>query len=55
MMQSFSFSINYGLLPVANSKKFLFAMIQLSDFGLALWASNATSQITCNDVAGTFG
>nr|CAD1842054.1 unnamed protein product [Ananas comosus var. bracteatus] len=28
---------------------------KLSDFGLALWASNATSQITCNDVAGTFG
>lgn len=28
---------------------------KLSDFGLALWAADATSQITCNDVAGTFG
>lgn len=28
---------------------------KLSDFGLALWAAEATPQITCNDVAGTFG
>ncbi|KAI4997575.1 probable receptor-like serine/threonine-protein kinase At5g57670 isoform X2 [Hordeum vulgare subsp. vulgare] len=28
---------------------------KLSDFGLALWAADATPQITCNDVAGTFG
>jgi serine/threonine protein kinase len=28
---------------------------KLSDFGLALWDTDATSQITCNDVAGTFG
>uniref|UniRef100_A0A5B7BQY2 Putative L-type lectin-domain containing receptor kinase II.1 n=1 Tax=Davidia involucrata TaxID=16924 RepID=A0A5B7BQY2_DAVIN len=28
---------------------------QLSDFGLAKWASTTTSHITCTDVAGTFG
>ncbi|KAG8378218.1 hypothetical protein BUALT_Bualt08G0114900 [Buddleja alternifolia] len=28
---------------------------QLSDFGLAKWASAASSHITCTDVAGTFG
>ncbi|KAJ7965498.1 Kinase family protein [Quillaja saponaria] len=28
---------------------------QLSDFGLAMWASTASSHITCTDVAGTFG
>ncbi|CAM0874722.1 unnamed protein product [Alopecurus aequalis] len=28
---------------------------KLSDFGLALWATDATPQTTCNDVAGTFG
>ncbi|XP_042514532.1 serine/threonine-protein kinase PAK 6-like [Macadamia integrifolia] len=28
---------------------------QLSDFGLATWASTSSSQITCTDVAGTFG
>ncbi|KAL1208006.1 Protein kinase STUNTED [Cardamine amara subsp. amara] len=28
---------------------------QLSDFGLAKWASLSTTQITCSDVAGTFG
>ncbi|PIA47567.1 hypothetical protein AQUCO_01400306v1 [Aquilegia coerulea] len=28
---------------------------QLSDFGLAKWASTSTSHITCTDVAGTFG
>ncbi|XP_021887412.1 LOW QUALITY PROTEIN: probable receptor-like serine/threonine-protein kinase At5g57670 [Carica papaya] len=28
---------------------------QLSDFGLASWASHSSSSITCNDVAGTFG
>ncbi|XP_059631737.1 protein kinase STUNTED-like [Cornus florida] len=28
---------------------------QLSDFGLAKWASTSSSFITCNDVAGTFG
>ncbi|KAI8015414.1 Proline-rich receptor-like protein kinase PERK1 [Camellia lanceoleosa] len=28
---------------------------QLSDFGLAKWASTSSSQITCTDVAGTFG
>ncbi|ONK57617.1 uncharacterized protein A4U43_C09F2320 [Asparagus officinalis] len=28
---------------------------QLADFGLALWASSASSPLTCNDVAGTFG
>ncbi|KAL5204108.1 hypothetical protein ABZP36_008979 [Zizania latifolia] len=28
---------------------------KLSDFGLALWDTDVTSQITCNDVAGTFG
>ncbi|XP_062183271.1 protein kinase STUNTED-like [Phragmites australis] len=28
---------------------------KLSDFGLAVWAADATSQMTCNDVAGTFG
>ncbi|CAO2152777.1 unnamed protein product [Urochloa humidicola] len=28
---------------------------KLSDFGLAVWASDVTSQMTCNDVAGTFG
>ncbi|TXG53042.1 hypothetical protein EZV62_022211 [Acer yangbiense] len=28
---------------------------QLSDFGLAKWASISSSQITCTDVAGTFG
>uniref|UniRef100_A0A0E0MDD6 Protein kinase domain-containing protein n=1 Tax=Oryza punctata TaxID=4537 RepID=A0A0E0MDD6_ORYPU len=28
---------------------------KLSDFGLALWDTDATSQITCNDVSGTFG
>jgi serine/threonine protein kinase len=30
-------------------------VMQLSDFGLALWATDATPQTTCNDVAGTFG
>ena len=30
-------------------------MMQLSDFGLAVWAADVTSQMTCNDVAGTFG
>ncbi|XP_077231790.1 protein kinase STUNTED-like [Tasmannia lanceolata] len=28
---------------------------QLSDFGLATWASKSSSHITCSDVAGTFG
>lgn len=28
---------------------------QLSDFGLAKWASTTSSHITCTDVAGTFG
>nr|DAD39801.1 TPA_asm: hypothetical protein HUJ06_014124 [Nelumbo nucifera] len=28
---------------------------QLSDFGLAKWASSSSSHITCTDVAGTFG
>ncbi|KAM7253063.1 hypothetical protein ACFE04_025681 [Oxalis oulophora] len=28
---------------------------QLSDFGLAKWASNSSKPITCTDVAGTFG
>ncbi|CAJ2667670.1 unnamed protein product [Trifolium pratense] len=28
---------------------------QLSDFGLATWASTTSSYITCTDVAGTFG
>ncbi|KAK1361423.1 putative receptor-like serine/threonine-protein kinase [Heracleum sosnowskyi] len=28
---------------------------QLSDFGLATWASTTSSHITCTDVAGTFG
>ncbi|KAG7647121.1 putative protein kinase RLK-Pelle-RLCK-VI family [Arabidopsis thaliana] len=28
---------------------------QLSDFGLAKWASESTTQIICSDVAGTFG
>ncbi|KAK4572685.1 hypothetical protein RGQ29_030922, partial [Quercus rubra] len=28
---------------------------QLSDFGLAVWASTSSSHITCTDVAGTFG
>ncbi|KAG9458941.1 hypothetical protein H6P81_003449 [Aristolochia fimbriata] len=28
---------------------------QLSDFGLAKWASASSASITCNDVAGTFG
>ncbi|KAM0042190.1 putative protein kinase RLK-Pelle-RLCK-VI family [Helianthus debilis subsp. tardiflorus] len=28
---------------------------QLSDFGLAVWASTTSAQITCTDVAGTFG
>ncbi|KEH40498.1 putative protein kinase RLK-Pelle-RLCK-VI family [Medicago truncatula] len=28
---------------------------QLSDFGLAKWASTSSSSITCTDVAGTFG
>ncbi|KAF3334171.1 putative receptor-like serine/threonine-protein kinase [Carex littledalei] len=28
---------------------------KLSDFGLALWASDLTSRTTCNDVLGTFG
>ncbi|XP_077224745.1 protein kinase STUNTED-like isoform X2 [Tasmannia lanceolata] len=28
---------------------------QLSDFGLATWASTSSSHITCSDVAGTFG
>lgn len=28
---------------------------QLSDFGLAKWATTASSHITCTDVAGTFG
>ncbi|KAG8091089.1 hypothetical protein GUJ93_ZPchr0011g27867 [Zizania palustris] len=28
---------------------------KLSDFGLALWDTDVTSQITCSDVAGTFG
>lgn len=28
---------------------------QLSDFGLAKWASTTASHITCTDVAGTFG
>ncbi|XP_039823712.1 G-type lectin S-receptor-like serine/threonine-protein kinase LECRK1 isoform X2 [Panicum virgatum] len=28
---------------------------KLSDFGLAVWAADVTSQMTCNDVAGTFG
>ncbi|KAJ3671638.1 hypothetical protein LUZ60_007717 [Juncus effusus] len=28
---------------------------KLSDFGLALWASATTTNITCNDVLGTFG
>nr|DAD24729.1 TPA_asm: hypothetical protein HUJ06_026193 [Nelumbo nucifera] len=28
---------------------------QISDFGLAKWASSLSSHITCNDVAGTFG
>lgn len=28
---------------------------QLSDFGLASWASSSSSHITCTDVAGTFG
>ncbi|XP_052197968.1 LOW QUALITY PROTEIN: protein kinase STUNTED-like [Diospyros lotus] len=28
---------------------------QLSDFGLALWASDSSQNITCTDIAGTFG
>lgn len=28
---------------------------QLADFGLATWTSNASSLMSCNDVAGTFG
>ncbi|XP_062197501.1 protein kinase STUNTED-like isoform X2 [Phragmites australis] len=28
---------------------------KLSDFGLAVWTADVTSQMTCNDVAGTFG
>ncbi|EOA36109.1 hypothetical protein CARUB_v10011454mg [Capsella rubella] len=28
---------------------------QLSDFGLAKWASQSTTQIICSDIAGTFG
>lgn len=31
------------------------SFIQLCDFGLAKWASNSSSHITCTDVAGTFG
>lgn len=30
-------------------------ILQLSDFGLAKWASESTEPITCSDVAGTFG
>ena len=30
-------------------------MLQLADFGLALWASSSSSHMTFNDVAGTFG
>lgn len=30
-------------------------LYQLSDFGLAKWASTSSSHITCTDVAGTFG
>jgi len=30
-------------------------MLQLADFGLALWASTSSSHMTCNEVAGTFG
>lgn len=28
---------------------------QISDFGLAKWASTTSTHITCTDVAGTFG
>lgn len=28
---------------------------QLSDFGLAMWASTSAAPRVCNDVAGTFG
>jgi hypothetical protein len=30
-------------------------MIQLCDFGLAMWADDAAAQVTGDDVAGTFG
>lgn len=29
--------------------------LQLSDFGLAMWASASAAPMICNDVAGTFG
>lgn len=31
------------------------SLFQLSDFGLAKWATTTSSHITCTDVAGTFG
>lgn len=34
---------------------FIYLFFQLSDFGLAKWASTTTSHITCTDVSGTFG
>lgn len=39
---------------VASSLICLF-LFQLSDFGLAKWATTTSSHITCTDVAGTFG
>ena len=38
-----------------NNFMFVYLFSQLSDFGLAKWASTTSSHITCNDVAGTFG
>lgn len=38
-----------------NTKKTSISCFQLSDFGLARWASISTTHIVCSDVAGTFG
>ncbi|KAF9609756.1 hypothetical protein IFM89_018204 [Coptis chinensis] len=47
----FSLSIIFPVIILS----FVFVFPSLSDFGLATWASNSTSHITCTDVAGTFG
>lgn len=49
------FSLIDFLLHLDCTKLFSTWIFQLSDFGLAKWASTASTHITCTDVAGTFG
>ena len=45
----------YANALIGNPHTILLEFVQLSDFGLAKWASTSSSHVTCTVVAGTFG